>query len=83
MTQSSTSRENNSEWRKLYVAAILETDNAQLKARLERAEDAINSRLQELDGDGANEEKAELADACHGINVLRKERQLSEQQRSA
>ena len=74
MAQVGTSK-NGSEWRMLYTAAILETDNAKLMARVELAQTAITARLGELNGRDSSEELEELSDATHGLSILRQERQ--------
>ena len=62
-------------WRELYSAAILETDNAQLRLKVDAAQAAIDARLQELNGHVSDPERSELVDASHGLNILRSERQ--------
>jgi hypothetical protein len=62
-------------WGKLYEAALLETDDKKLPSRLETAKAAIVSRLQEVQADrnGQPEERQAIADALHGLKVLRTE----------
>ena len=63
-------------WEEHYFAAALETDNAKLPERLDKAHAAIARRRQELDSDhgGTAEEQRELSHALHGLTVLKKER---------
>jgi hypothetical protein len=62
-------------WEGLYETAILETDDKKLPSCLEAAKAAINSRLQEIQADRNSqpEELHAIADALHGLNVLRTE----------
>ena len=62
-------------WGRSYKAAILETDRSKLATQIRLAEQAIMSRLQELNGDhgGTPEEQAAIRDALSGLNMLRKE----------
>ena len=62
-------------WEGLYETAILETDDKKLPDCLQAAKVAINSRLQELQADrgSAPEELRAIADALHGLKVLRTE----------
>ena len=60
------------QWQSLYRAAILETDDAMLHARIYAAEAAIQKRFQSNEPD-ATEAQA-LTDAMHSLGALRKER---------
>jgi hypothetical protein len=62
-------------WRQLYMAAILETDSEKLGHAIDAAQTAIDDRLREVGGNGEAQERGELYDACHGLSILRKERQ--------
>ena len=63
-------------WKKHYLAAVLETDNAKLPKRVDNAHAAIDRRRQELDSDhgGTPDEQLALNRALHGLTVLKKER---------
>jgi len=63
-------------WRKMYEAALLETDTAKLKERVSVADTAIVARIKELSGQ-SSEELSALTDAIHALNILRRERQIS------
>jgi len=62
-------------WQELYVAAILETDDAKLLTRLPAAKAAIDARLHQLqlDHGGAPDERQAISDALAGLNILRSE----------
>jgi hypothetical protein len=62
------------EWDEPYIAAILETDRSKLKSRIEAAQAAIDSRLQEMDSDhgGMAAERLEIETARADLDVLRK-----------
>ena len=62
-------------WGRPYKAAILETDRSKLAKQIRLAEQAIMTRLQELNSDhgGTPEEQAAIRDALSGLNMLRKE----------
>ena len=63
-------------WEDHYLAAVLETDNASLPERVDKAHAAIVRRRQELDSDhgGTPDEQLALNHALHGLTVLKKER---------
>ena len=62
-------------WQQHYEAAILETDRSRLPARIKVAQDAINSRIEQIRSDhqGTEQEREAIADALAGIRVLREE----------
>ncbi len=68
----------NYSWEGFYKEAVLETDDARLRERMDAAQAAIDARLCELSSDGKNagQELIALRDAQRGLTVLRKERQL-------
>jgi hypothetical protein len=68
----------NYSWEGLYKEAVLETDDARLRQRMDAAQAAIDARLYELSSDGKNagQELIALRDAQKGLTVLRKERQV-------
>ena len=63
-------------WEKTYLAAILETDNARLRERMDAANASIVARLDELkrDSGGTALEQKALADALQGLQKLALER---------
>ena len=62
----------NRNWRALYRAAILETDNRVLPQRVSEAEEAVRSREREIFyGDGTSEEKEALEDALYALRAFR------------
>ncbi len=65
-------------WERFYKEAVLETDDAGLREKMDAAQAAIDARLYELSSDGKNagQELIALRDAQKGLLVLRKERQL-------
>jgi hypothetical protein len=62
-------------WEDLYRAAIVETDDKKLPTRVQGAKSAIDSRLRvlQLDHGGTPDERQAIADALHGLSVLRRE----------
>jgi hypothetical protein len=60
-------------WQEKYEAAVLETDCEQLMARIIAAQNAINSRIREIQADhgGTPEERQSLMAAMEGLRVLR------------
>ena len=59
-------------WRKLYEAAVLETNPKLVKRTAVKAEEAAELRLNELNGSGnSHEEKAALARSLQGLKCLR------------
>jgi hypothetical protein len=63
-----------SEWDNLYQAAILETDWSKIEERIQAADFAISSRLQELaTKHGVTAEKQRIEDALSGLRALRRE----------
>jgi hypothetical protein len=66
-------------WVELYQAALLELDDRNLASRIEMASIAVQQRLQQLIGTGANcEEWQALADARWALRALSKPAQISE-----
>jgi hypothetical protein len=63
-------------WENDYVAAILETDNERLAARIAAAESTMLARVDELNMDhgGTPEERESLTTALAGLHKLRIER---------
>ena len=63
----------NTNWRELYRAAILELDQTQIPPRITQAENAIAERSRELfDEDGVNAEETQaLDDASYFLQALR------------
>jgi hypothetical protein len=62
-------------WEELYLAAVLETDNSQLKQRISVAVTALLKRFGELSSE--REDEAELRaveDALGGMSKLKRER---------
>ena len=64
-----------SEWKKLYQAAILETDWLKIEDRIKKANSAISARLHEfaLNHGGTPEENQRVQDALNGLTILRRE----------
>ena len=62
------------DWERLYTAAILETDRSKLKARIDAAQAAIESRVRELNADhgGTARERLEIQTALASLEVMRK-----------
>ena len=59
-------------WRKLYEAAVLETDPKLVKLKAVVAEDAVKWRLNELnDSADSHEEKAALERTLQGLKCLK------------
>ena len=64
-----------SRWEKLYVAAILETDDERLPQRIRAAEEAISMRLKTLPHKESRlAEIQKIENALKGLNTLRRER---------
>jgi len=63
------------EWQEPYVAAVLETDRAKLSERLEKAQAAIRSRIDEMSHDdrGTTEERAAIEFALYCLEILKRE----------
>ena len=62
----------NRNWRSLYRAAILETNNRVLPQRVSEAEEAVRERGREIFyGDGTSEEKEALDDALYALRAFR------------
>ena len=62
----------NRNWRTLYRAAILETNNEVLPQRVSEAEEAVRARGREIFyGDGTSEEKEALEDALYALRAFR------------
>jgi len=60
-----------SEWRRLYKAAILELDPEQLKARVKAAEDAINARVSS-NARLSHDERRAMEDALFTLRMLKR-----------
>jgi hypothetical protein len=62
-------------WINLYKAAILETDWRKIEERIQVAEDGLKGRLHEfsMNHGGTPEENQAIADALHGLDILRNE----------
>jgi hypothetical protein len=62
-------------WQELYEAAVVETNQKTLQARVQAAKAAIDARLRELQMDhgGTREEQQALRDAVAGVRVLERE----------
>jgi hypothetical protein len=66
---------NNNDWREMFQAAVLETNREKLQQRVEAAEAAIFSRLQELNSEhGRQAERHELDDAIRMLRVIKEEK---------
>ena len=66
-------------WVGLYQAALLELDDRNLASRIEMASIAVQQRLQQLIGTGANSEEWQaLADARWALRALSKPARISE-----
>lgn len=60
------------DWKTLYAAAMLESNSKDLRLRTERADSAIQARLQELPKTSAvSSEQAELLSALNCLRRLR------------
>lgn len=60
------------DWRTLYRAAILETNNRVLPQRVSEAEEAVRARGREIFyGAGTQEEKEALEDALYALRAFR------------
>jgi hypothetical protein len=72
MTNASASSPLPTTWRELYAAALFETDNNRLGARIADAEKAIVVRARELFSAGADtiEEDQALDDALYALRAL-------------
>jgi hypothetical protein len=62
-----------SHWRNLYRAAVLEIDLHKLRDRVQAAEVAIRARAA-LNGAISREERTAIEDAISALNVLKRER---------
>ena len=62
-------------WEEIYEAAVLETDFSRLPERIKAAQAAIDSRMQEMQGDhnGTPAERAAIQSALAGIRILKRE----------
>lgn len=62
-------------WEEIYEAAVLETDFSRLPERIKAAQAAIDSRMQEMQGDhnGTPAERAAMQSALAGIRILKRE----------
>ena len=67
MTTPGTGRSPDSNWHKLYEAAILELDLAKLSSRIEKAKKAIYTRIVEL---ASSDQKSEWQPLMDARNVL-------------
>jgi hypothetical protein len=72
MTNASASSSLPPTWRELYIAALFETDDSRLPARIADAERAIVARARELFSAGADtiEEDQLLDDALYALRAL-------------
>ena len=63
-------------WQRHYEAAILETDASRLPELVQRAQAAINKRVEELrtDHQSTPEEQQAIADALACLRILQQER---------
>lgn len=60
------------DWQTLYAAAMLEGDSTQFQPRIERAEEAIHSRMRELPQKFfVGPEQAELRSALQNLRLLK------------
>jgi hypothetical protein len=71
-------------WQRCYEQAVLETDRGKLPERIQNAEVAIASRLNELDTsfDGAGERML-IEDARRGLAMLRQEQEMESERNQA
>jgi hypothetical protein len=78
MTSQTASSVVSQSWRELYTAALFETDNDRLAARIADAEKAIVARARELFSAGADtiEEDQALDDALYALRALQSCREL-------
>ena len=62
-------------WKKLYQAAVLETDWSRIEDHIQGAESAIDRRLHEfsLNHGGTPEENQAIANAVISLEILRKD----------
>jgi hypothetical protein len=62
-------------WQELYATALLETDWSKMEEKIRVAEDVIRGRLHEfsLNHGGTSEENQAIADALHGLDILKKD----------
>jgi hypothetical protein len=61
-----------SKWRKLYLAALFETDRSRLPIRISHAERALIERERELfTAESGPEEKTAVNNALHALQALR------------
>lgn len=58
-------------WRNLYEAAVLELDSRQIKQRIEAAQTAVTSRIEELNPSSNTVEAQELMNALSVLRELR------------
>jgi hypothetical protein len=71
MTDQATSCPVLQSWRDLYIAALFETDNSRLPARITQAEKAIGARARELFSAGNTiQEDQALDDALYALRAL-------------
>jgi hypothetical protein len=72
MTDQATSRPVPQSWKELYIAALFETDNSRIPARISQAEKAIVARARELFSAGGDtiEEDQALDDALYALRAL-------------
>ena len=62
------------DWQTLYLAAMMESEDTKLFAKMSEAEAAIFNRLQALStADNCSEERAALDDAIRGLLILKRE----------
>jgi hypothetical protein len=62
-------------WQELYATALLETDWSKMDVKIQAADNAIRTRLDEfsMNHGGTPEENQAIEDALNGLNTLRKE----------
>jgi hypothetical protein len=71
--ESSLPKEQSTDWRQLYQAAMLGTDESKLRGRIECAEAAINASLKTLSAELEHtDEKQAIAVALRNLNVLKR-----------
>ena len=58
-------------WKSLYTAALAESEPNKLPGRIEAARQAINERLEEIEGSENNRERDQLDSALHALFTLK------------
>lgn len=59
-----------SDWKELYISAILEIDSTKIPSRIHDAKMAIFDRVEELDGGGNASERTSLNRALRALSEL-------------